>query len=350
VITTSPWLVLTLTAPSGPQLAGTVSLKADLLHDSNGNLVDAQPLLPPDPVTFTPSAGSRSAAPLEQGTAHLQLTGSGPVDVTATLDSQAITAHVDFVPAVVSATTWAGDFGSVTTGQKSPVVYLPVSNSGTLPLTITGERVGGADAADFTVAVDACAGKTLAPGASCELGIRFIPSATSTRSAAIALADNEQTPSTIALTGVGVAPNAGPTGPQGPPGATGAQGATGATGAQGATGATGAQGATGATGPRGPQGPPGQPACQASGSTNLTCVVLIAPATWKITRSSATLRYTLMQGQTVYAHGSQVLRRDGTARIVLHSRRHLRAGRYRLTLQLTSGRHHLLISRSVTIR
>ncbi|HJS94950.1 MAG TPA: kelch repeat-containing protein, partial [Solirubrobacteraceae bacterium] len=79
----------------------------------------------------------------------------------------------------------AGDFGSVTSGQDSPVVYLPVTNAGDHTLFITGESLAGADAGDFTVASDGCAGKVVQSGASCRLGVRFSPSGTGRRTATI---------------------------------------------------------------------------------------------------------------------------------------------------------------------
>ena len=77
--------------------------------------------------------------------------------------------------------------------------------------------------------------------------------------------------------------------------------------------------------------------------------MLIAPAAWKLA-ATTTAHYTLTHGRILYARGSARLARGGTTRLVLRATRHLRPGRYQLTVQLTSGRHHMVLRRAVTIR
>lgn len=67
-----------------------------------------------------------------------------------------------------------------------------VSNSGTAPLQVTGYDFTGGNAGDFSVAPegDTCLGQSIAPGASCELIVRFTPSAEGTRVANLRIYDN----------------------------------------------------------------------------------------------------------------------------------------------------------------
>jgi len=73
-------------------------------------------------------------------------------------------------------------------------------------LSISGVTLGGANAADYSLA-DTCAGKTLASGATCTIGVTFNPSATGARNATITVADNTAAGThAIALTGNGTTP------------------------------------------------------------------------------------------------------------------------------------------------
>ena len=73
-------------------------------------------------------------------------------------------------------------------------------------LTISGVTLGGANSTDYAIA-DTCAGKTLASGAACTIGVTFNPSATGARNATITVADNTAAGThTIALTGDGTTP------------------------------------------------------------------------------------------------------------------------------------------------
>ena len=112
-----------------------------------------------------------------------------------------------------------GDFGDQTVGEPSPVSVLVVTNVGAQALAITAATLQGTDPADFAITADTCVGRRLTSGQSCAITARFTPSAEGLREATIALTDNEPSATAIALTGTGVAANAGPTGPTGPAGA-----------------------------------------------------------------------------------------------------------------------------------
>ena len=244
-----------------------------------------------------------------------------------------------------------GDFGDQTVGQPSPASAIVVTNVGAQALRISGDSIAvSADSADFAITADACSGRTLAFEQSCTISAQFTPSTTGSRTAAIALSDNESTASMITLTGNGIPPNSGLTGAIGLAGATGAAGASGATGLPGATGTAGARGATGppgATGAAGPSGPAGEVeivTCKSvttgKGKHKKTlqkCATKLtsSPVTFTTTRGLAAA--VLSRGDVVYATGSAI--RSGTrSQLLLRPLHKISTGRYLLTL--THGREH----------
>jgi hypothetical protein len=100
------------------------------------------------------------------------------------------------------------DLGAVTIGQSSTVHPVSITNLGPQPLQIVGVTESG-DTDGFGVLVDGCTGVILVFRQSCEIDVRFIPSAAGAAQATLAFDDNEPLPSTVALTGTGIEP-AGP--------------------------------------------------------------------------------------------------------------------------------------------
>lgn len=102
------------------------------------------------------------------------------------------------VPAVSIAPT-ALDFGSQTVGTSSAPQSVTVNNTGNAPLDITAIAVSG----DF--GFTGCATPiTLAPGASCTLGVKFFPTATGARTGSVSIASNaSDSPHRITLSGSG---------------------------------------------------------------------------------------------------------------------------------------------------
>jgi hypothetical protein len=163
---------------------------------------------------------------------------------------------------------WDGaDFGSQTLGRPSAVIPVRISNRGVQPLRVTGASLAGAAAQDYEITRDGCKGKALGFQQSCDLSVRFTPSAEGQRPARIDLVDNAGgSPHQVELSGAGVQAGRGAEGQQGSqgqpgtpgadgtPGGPGANGPAGATGAAGAPGAAGSPGAAGAAGPSGPAG------------------------------------------------------------------------------------------------
>ena len=96
-------------------------------------------------------------------------------------------------------------FGEQLVGTGSAARQASLRNIGTAPLTIGSVGVSGANAAEFApVSTCPVAPATLAPGASCAIGLTFTPAAPGRRSATLAVVDNAAgSPHTIALSGTG---------------------------------------------------------------------------------------------------------------------------------------------------
>ncbi len=285
--------------------------------------------------------GNAVAAPLPDG----QVLIAGGASGASPLQS------AEMYSSAPQAAVAGGDFGDQTVGQPSPASAIVVTNVGAQALWISGDSIAvSADSADFAIIADACSGRTLAFEQSCTISAQFTPSTTGSRTAAIALSDNESTASVIALTGDGVAANSGLTGAIGLAGATGAAGVNGATGLPGATGAVGARGATGlpgATGTAGPSGPAGEVeivTCKSVTTGKAKHKKTLQKCATKLTSSPVTFTTTrglaaavLSRGDVVYATGSAI--RLGTrSQLLLRPLHAISAGRYLLTL--THGREH----------
>ena len=130
-------------------------------------------------------------------------------------------------------------------------------------------------------------------------------------------------------------------GPQGPPGPTGA---TGATGPPGPAGPQGPQG------PIGPQGPAGKIVCRDTRAAIVTCNLLFAPGTWAVAGPATIAHYTLSRGHTIYARGTERLGPSRSLRLAFRTTRHLRTGRYVLTVRLSRAGHQLTIRNLLILR
>ncbi|MGO9956887.1 MAG: hypothetical protein ACLP50_13055 [Solirubrobacteraceae bacterium] len=218
-------------------------------------------------------------------------------------------------------------------------------------LSITGASIAGSDPADFAITADACATVTLDFRQTCTITVRFTPSGTGVRSAALILADNEPTPSVISLSGTGIEATVGPAGIAGTPGPAGA---TGASGPAGPTGPTGGTGATGATGPQGQPGEVDLVTCTAHTTgmakhkkkTVLTCTTKLTSSPLKLTTTTKTpVTAVLARGTAVFATGIE-LHAGRRTTLLLTALQRLRPGRYKLTLTQRGIDH----CRTITIR
>lgn len=94
------------------------------------------------------------------------------------------------------------DFGTQGVGTVSPPKTVTLTNVGTTALAITSISIAGADFGDFSQSNNC--GTAVGAGKSCTITVRFIPTATGPRIAALSLADNGGgSPQRVALSGTG---------------------------------------------------------------------------------------------------------------------------------------------------
>ena len=298
------------------------------------------------------------------GTYTVTASYTGDTDFAAATESVPLTETVLSGPVISSAPSVA--FGSQTTGEPGPVLWLEVENSGGTSLTFTTPaQITGADAGDFAIPSgdERCDGMSLSSEQYCAIGVQFTAAANGSRSATLSFGTNNaaSTP-TVALSGTGVAANSGPTGPTGPAGPTGS---TGPTGPKGVGGATGSAGKTGASGARGPAGPPGK-----NGQVELvTCKTVVKrvrgkhkkrPATRQVCttktvtgpvmfKTAAVARAELSRGRVVYATGVAT-RTSEHPGLELSFTRKFRAGRYTLTQRWRTGRTSHIMRQTIMLR
>ncbi|HEY0163449.1 MAG TPA: choice-of-anchor D domain-containing protein [Edaphobacter sp.] len=85
----------------------------------------------------------------------------------------------------------------------SAVHTVTVINTGHAPLIITGVTVNGYGAPDFSVDSSACTQSAIPVEGSCSLSVTFTPNSADDRLATLQLISNEQTPSSVSLSGYG---------------------------------------------------------------------------------------------------------------------------------------------------
>jgi hypothetical protein len=180
------------TATAGPDYAAT----SGTLTWANG--VSA-------PQTFTIPISDDG---LPEGNETVHLTLSAPTG-GATLGAQATAALTIIDNDLAPHTPMAGvstanlDFGDQVLATTSGTQTVTVTSNGNAPLNFTPASVVGANAADFSIVSNTCIG-SLAPLASCAIGLRFTPSALGPRGANLNIASDAASPA-VALTGNGVA-------------------------------------------------------------------------------------------------------------------------------------------------
>lgn len=256
--------------------------------------------------------------------------------LTVTPTSLAASVSITYAAPVANLSSSSISFsGTQPQGVASAAQTLTVTNNGSAPLIVSALTLDGADPGDYLL-VNGCQAE-VAPGASCQIGVRFAPQAAGPSSANLTLTTNA--PSAVApvsLSGVGGTLPQGATGPTGPTGATGATGPTGATGATGTAGATGPAGATGAAGKA--ELVTCKTVVRRGGGarrTELSCTIKPVSRTIHFTTRGTLVPATLSRGTTVYATGLGGYTAKSIA-LLLRPARKLTAGRYTLRI----GRLH----------
>ena len=151
-------------------------------------------------VTFTPTAaGARTA------TVTITYTGAAGSPQVITLSGMGVApaTALEIGPSAIAFPT------QVITTQSPLNPYVLLTNTGTSPVTINSIALSGADAADFTLS-NGCplSPSTLQQGPisnTCQVFVSFTPAATGARTATLTVTDSAGSPTTIALTGTGLA-------------------------------------------------------------------------------------------------------------------------------------------------
>jgi hypothetical protein len=236
-------------------------------------------------------------------------------------------------------------FGSQTTGQPGPVLWLPVQNTGPTPLTFSGEaQIGGSDAGDFTIPSgdDLCENTTLAPAQVCSIGVQFTASENGSRYATLSVSAGDGYAPTVSLTGTGVAANSGP---------AGSNQAKGEVGPIGTTGPQGSIGPVGQRGPEGKEGPAGKieivTCTKRDGKQRCTTKLVTGPLKFMATAFAA--RATLSRHGKVFTIGTVRVVKGHIEFLPTDPRVTLPRGRYMLTITHKIGRHITETRQAITI-
>ena len=112
------------------------------------------------------------------------------------------------LPPFAALSPTALSFSSQLIGKMSAAQTVTVTNTGPVPLSISGISIAGTDAGDFAQ-TNSC-GSPLKPGVNCAINVTFTPTEAGIRTATLAIADNGfGSPQTVALSGSGAAGTAG---------------------------------------------------------------------------------------------------------------------------------------------
>ena len=105
------------------------------------------------------------------------------------------------LPPAVQAAPNPLDFGIVPLGTAASLSVTVVS-VGWTPVTFSGSALGGANAADFVIAGDACTGQTLQYGGSCSIAVLDVPQGPGPESATLSISDTARdSPQLVTLLG-----------------------------------------------------------------------------------------------------------------------------------------------------
>ncbi|HYU60188.1 MAG TPA: FG-GAP-like repeat-containing protein [Solirubrobacterales bacterium] len=176
-------------------------------NTSDGNTT----VLQPDPVVgYAPSPGSPFAlgnAPASIAIADFDNDGKNDV-AAANLNTADVVVLLNTTPKAITASPSALSLGVTEIGRVSAPQPVTVT-VGSEPVQMTSATTTGADPGDFLVSGDGCTGQTLAAGASCQVFIRFAPSADGTRTARLVIrSDGPFGVDSVELSGTGTTPAA----------------------------------------------------------------------------------------------------------------------------------------------
>jgi hypothetical protein len=121
-------------------------------------------------------------------------------NVSMALSSAAPSVSLTYAVPTADEGTTTMRFGTQAPGTAGPAQTLIVTNNGSAPLVVSGVVLGGSDPGDFLVG-GRCQ-QPVAPGSSCQVGVRFHPQLSGARSATLTLLTNAASaPQPVALAG-----------------------------------------------------------------------------------------------------------------------------------------------------
>jgi hypothetical protein len=144
-------------------------------------------------VAFSPVARGAQAAAL-----------SIPSNALSGSPSAVALSGVGLAPGVAAPTVSTLAFGTVTVGQSSTQT-VTVDNPGEVPLSVSAVTVSGGGAFAVISGQDTCSGQTVAPGSSCTIAVRFVPTSAAAVAAVLSIRVVSGSPGLVALTGSGLA-------------------------------------------------------------------------------------------------------------------------------------------------
>jgi len=157
------------------------------------------------PITVLASARNAAGDLLAQGTAMGNVVRDDTLGLTITFGEVLVDGGTDGGGgnATLTIDKTTQDFGTVVTGMSSAPTSFTITNtgtatSGTLASTITGTG--------FSIATNTCATMTLAPAASCSIGVVFSPTSAGAATGMLTVTGAPGGTAGAALTGTGVAP------------------------------------------------------------------------------------------------------------------------------------------------
>jgi Abnormal spindle-like microcephaly-assoc'd, ASPM-SPD-2-Hydin len=146
-------------------------------------------------VVFAPTAATASSA-------TLTVAGQG-VSASASLtgDGRALARAISVGPSTVQ-------FPTTPVGSRGGPVTATVTNSGEVPVAISGVAIGGTDGGQFVLTSNGCANVTLGPRETCALAVTAIPSRAGSLRGTLAVtgSQGESANSTLAVTATSVTP------------------------------------------------------------------------------------------------------------------------------------------------
>ena len=169
----------------------------------NGGTNDNFPTPGPAPVPAAPALGTATyVTPAglgvfnglsPNGTWNLYVVDDGSGDAGNISGGYAVTITTDGAapaPAPVAAVSPASlAFGTVTTGTLSTTQNITVSNTGNANLSVSGVTLTGTNPTEFTVVTNGCT-VAVAPAGNCIITVRFNPTTTGVKAAAVSIAHN----------------------------------------------------------------------------------------------------------------------------------------------------------------